>query len=61
LYWYPWSNICYLDLVTYKEIKNILDTYSFEEVLELNELTEEDVLLFLVEERIVKLPKEKPL
>jgi len=48
-------------LVTYKEIKNILDTYSFEEVLELNELTEEDVLLFLVEERIVKLPKEKPL
>jgi len=39
---------------------NVLDTYSFEEILELNDLTEEDALEFLVEEGYVHLPEILP-
>ncbi len=40
---------------------NILETYSLEEILELNDKTTEDCLEFLVEEEFVKLPSIKPL
>lgn len=43
------------------EIENILQAYTLEEILELNELTEEDVLLILVEQNIITLPDPKPL
>jgi hypothetical protein len=39
----------------------ILETYSLSEILELNDLTEEDLLEFLVEEGMIKLPDIKPL
>ena len=44
----------------YREAEKILDTYSLEEILEQNELTEADVLLFLIEEEFVELPEPKP-
>jgi len=40
---------------------NILETYTLEEILELNDKTTEDCLEFLVEEGFVKLPSIKPL
>ncbi len=40
---------------------NILETYTLEEILELNDKTAEDCLEFLVEEGFVKLPSIKPL
>lgn len=39
----------------------VLDVYSLEEILELNDLTTEDCLEYLVEEGYVKLPSVKPL
>lgn len=48
-------------MTTYREIEKILQTYTFQEVLEINELTEEDVLLFLVEEEFLELPEPKPI
>jgi len=48
-------------LTTIKEIENILDTYDLEEIFELNDLTSEDVLYFLVEEKFVTLPDPKPI
>lgn len=47
-------------MLNLRNINNLLDTYSFEEILELNELTEADALLFLVEEELVVLPDIKP-
>jgi hypothetical protein len=43
-----------------REIENILDTYSLEEILELNDLTEVDVLYFLVDEEFLILPEPRP-
>lgn len=43
------------------EYSAILDTYSIEDILELNDLTTEDLLEFLVEEGFVKLPDIRPL
>ncbi len=40
---------------------NILETYTLEEILELNDKTTEDCLEFLVEEGFIKLPSIKPL
>jgi hypothetical protein len=37
-----------------------LETYSLEEILELNEKTEAEVLLFLVEEEFLELPTIRP-
>jgi len=42
------------------EYRNILDTYSLVEILEMNDLTEEDCLEFLVEEGFVELPEILP-
>lgn len=47
--------------MNYRVIEGILDTYTFEEILEYNDLSLRDALLFLVEEEFLKLPKYKPL
>ena len=47
--------------MNYKEIEDTLETYSLEEIFELNDLTEEEVLYFLVEEEFVTLPNPRPL
>jgi hypothetical protein len=39
----------------------ILETYSLEEILELNDLTTEDALEFMVEEKYLTLPDVQPL
>jgi len=39
----------------------ILETYSLEDLLELNDLTAEDCLEFLVDEGYLELPEIKPL
>lgn len=42
-------------------ITTILETYTLSEILELNDLTDEEVLEYLVEQRIITLPDIKPL
>lgn len=44
-----------------QEVESILQTYSLEEILELNELTESDILHFLVEQGFIHLPDPRPL
>lgn len=39
----------------------ILQTYTLSEIIELNDTTEEDVLEYLVEQRILELPEIQPL
>lgn len=39
----------------------LLEAYSLSEILEMNDLTEEDILEYLAEHRIVKLPELRPL
>ena len=46
---------------TIKEIEDILQTYTVEDILDENELTEADMLLFLVEEGFLHLPDPRPL
>ena len=48
----------YLD---YNEVEKVLRVYELSEILELNEVTEEETLLFLVEQEFVKLPEYKPI
>lgn len=38
------------------EVSTALEVYSLEEILELNDITAEEVLIYLVEERVIKLP-----
>jgi hypothetical protein len=45
----------------YEEAETLLEVYSFEDILELNELTVEDVLCFLVKEEFLELPEMRPL
>jgi len=40
-------------------IGKVLQTYSLDDILELNELTEEDILFFLVEEVFLKSSKSQ--
>jgi hypothetical protein len=47
-------------VVARTNIERILDTYSFEQILELNELTEEDVLEVLLNLNYIELPEPKP-
>jgi len=42
------------------EYRNILETYTLEDILEMNDLTEEDALEFLVEEGFIELPENLP-
>lgn len=39
----------------------LLETYTLEEILEVNEVPEEDVLLLLIEEQVIKLPLVMPI
>jgi hypothetical protein len=43
-----------------KAIQNLLDVYTLEEILLRADVSDEDVLLFLVEEGFLKLPEVKP-
>jgi len=43
-------------MATRDVIEKYLDTYSLEEILEFNELTEVDALLYLVEQEFLRLP-----
>lgn len=47
-------------MFTTNTAERYLATYSLEEILELNELTEADALFFMVEEEFLKLPSVKP-
>jgi hypothetical protein len=47
-------------VVTISDIERILQTYTLEEILELNDLTEDDVLEYLVETKFVTLPDPEP-
>lgn len=44
----------------YKQIQDLLDLYTLSEVLLRADATEEDVLLFLVNEGFLTLPEVKP-
>lgn len=52
------GGVIFLKLTDYAAI---LDVYSIEELLELNDLTTEDLLIYLVEEGYLSLPSIKPL
>lgn len=43
------------------DYSTILETYTISEILELNDLTDEDALKFLVEQDFVNLPEILPL
>jgi hypothetical protein len=47
--------------VIYEKVEKALQVYSLEEILELNDLTDEDVLVFLVEQQFISLPNPEPL
>lgn len=51
--------VYYLDYLS--NIESLLDTYSLEEILELNDLTEADALLYLVKQGFLELPDPRPL
>lgn len=44
-----------------KDIEIILETYSLEEILDQNDLTETDVVLVLLENKMIELPEPLPL
>ena len=45
----------------YKEVENILSIYTLESILEYNDLTEVDVLYFLVQQNFIEVPNPRPL
>ena len=47
--------------VNISTIEGILDVYTLEEILEFNDLSLQDALLFLVEEEFLELPDIRPL
>lgn len=46
------------ELFLRERIQRLLESYSFEEILDFNDMSEEDVLLFLYLEYGLKLPEE---
>jgi hypothetical protein len=46
--------------LTYTEIENILQTYTLDDILELNDCTLEDVLYYLVDQQYLILPEPEP-
>ncbi len=44
-----------------REAEDILEVYTLDEILDQNNLTEADVLVFLVEQDMVELPEPLPL
>jgi hypothetical protein len=47
--------------VSIREVENTLQVYDLSEIIEKNDLTEADVLLFLVEQGFLELPDPEPL
>lgn len=47
-------------MATLIQIDKYLETYTLDEILELNELTESEVLEFLVDEEFIQLPSPAP-
>ena len=50
-----------LFIVNLEKIENYLETYTLEEVIEANDLSTAEVLLFLLEEEFLYLPDPEPL
>lgn len=44
-----------------EEAESILETYTLEEILDQNDLTEADALVFMVEEEFIEIPEPLPL
>ncbi len=42
------------------DVEHLLDTFTFEQILEYNEVSEADVLQFLVEQSFITLPNPRP-
>jgi hypothetical protein len=47
-------------VTTIDQIERLLQTYDFQDIIDINGLTEEEVLYFLVEQEFVSLPEVKP-
>lgn len=45
----------------YEEANELLQTYRLEDILELNDITPEETLCFLVDQEFIKLPEILPL
>jgi len=45
----------------YTDVEHALEAYDFEEIVEMNDKTIEDVLMVLVEAGYIKLPNPRPL
>lgn len=48
-------------MTDYTEVEHLLGTYTLDEILELNEITEEELLYFLLEEKFVDIPDPRPI
>lgn len=61
--WSSWNahSLCLGRSLRHIMIANILETYTLSEIFEYNDLTEEEVLEYLVYQGIVRLPDVKPL
>lgn len=49
------------ELFLRQRIRTLLETYSFEQLLESNELEMEDIVLYLYQEEYIHLPEMEPL
>lgn len=47
-------------MVNIDQLEKYLETYSLEEILEFNEMTEAEMLLYLVREEVISLPNPSP-
>ncbi len=47
-------------MIDFRKAENILSTYSLEEILDWNELSEADILCFLLDEEYLEIPDPKP-
>lgn len=47
-------------MINLRQTEKLLDTYSLEEVLEYNELTEAEALLVLFEQEVCQIPEPRP-
>lgn len=58
-----WFLFCYSPYVDCSGVDTrvILDTYSLEEILELNDLTEAEALQFMLDQDFIRLPEVLPL
>lgn len=48
-------------MVSLREIEGVLDTYSLEQICELNDCTEADALYFLIQHKFIELPEPRPI